>query len=120
MPYCPKCRCEYRVGFEKCTDCDVSLVGELSPEGPAKNKDDQAPEGFHHFKGKIICLRQYIQSFQAEVDRSVLEANGIDCYIAAQSHWGAGALTLTEMGSRLMIKEEDKEKALKILEKPNE
>lgn len=30
MPYCPKCRAEYRQGFTKCADCDVELVDELS------------------------------------------------------------------------------------------
>jgi len=30
MPYCPKCRSEYRQGFTKCADCDVELVDELS------------------------------------------------------------------------------------------
>ena len=26
MPFCPKCRCEYNVGVEKCIDCNVPLV----------------------------------------------------------------------------------------------
>jgi len=30
MPYCPKCRSEYRQGFTKCADCEVDLVDELS------------------------------------------------------------------------------------------
>ncbi|MCC5908831.1 MAG: DUF2007 domain-containing protein [Clostridiaceae bacterium] len=29
MAWCPKCRLEYRDGFEKCNDCDIDLVGEL-------------------------------------------------------------------------------------------
>ncbi len=27
--FCPKCRSEYRPGFTRCADCDVSLVDEL-------------------------------------------------------------------------------------------
>jgi len=30
--YCPKCRCEYREGFDTCSDCQVALVPELPPE----------------------------------------------------------------------------------------
>jgi hypothetical protein len=30
--FCPKCRSEYRPGFTRCKDCDVTLVAELRPE----------------------------------------------------------------------------------------
>ena len=29
MPWCPKCRSEYRVGFSVCRDCDTKLVSSL-------------------------------------------------------------------------------------------
>ena len=29
MPFCPKCKYEYREGFTLCPDCDVELVPEL-------------------------------------------------------------------------------------------
>jgi hypothetical protein len=33
MPFCPKCKVEYRVGFTRCSDCDVELVERLpSPD----------------------------------------------------------------------------------------
>src|SRR5579859_749143 len=32
--YCPKCRAEYRAGFDKCSDCGVELVVELPPPSP--------------------------------------------------------------------------------------
>ena len=31
MPWCPKCRSEYREGFTECADCRVALVDELPP-----------------------------------------------------------------------------------------
>ena len=37
MPYCPKCRAEYRDGFEKCADCGVDLVDELAPDAEETN-----------------------------------------------------------------------------------
>jgi len=30
--FCPKCKAEYREGFETCSDCDLKLVHELPPE----------------------------------------------------------------------------------------
>jgi tetratricopeptide (TPR) repeat protein len=33
MPYCPKCRAEYREGFTECADCRVPLVDALPAEG---------------------------------------------------------------------------------------
>jgi hypothetical protein len=34
MPWCPKCRIEYREGFTKCGDCGADLVEELAPLPP--------------------------------------------------------------------------------------
>lgn len=31
MPFCPKCRYEYREGITRCPDCDELLVSELPP-----------------------------------------------------------------------------------------
>lgn len=33
MPWCPKCKCEYREGITECADCKVLLVDELPPDG---------------------------------------------------------------------------------------
>lgn len=32
MPWCPKCKCEYREGITECADCKVALVDELPPD----------------------------------------------------------------------------------------
>ncbi len=42
MPYCPKCKAEYREGFKVCIDCKLPLVREL-PEAvePAKAEADK-------------------------------------------------------------------------------
>jgi hypothetical protein len=34
MPWCPRCREEFREGFDRCTDCDVALVRELKGKPP--------------------------------------------------------------------------------------
>ena len=32
MPWCPKCKCEYREGITECADCKVALVDVLPPD----------------------------------------------------------------------------------------
>ena len=32
MPWCPKCKSEYREGIVKCADCKIDLVEELPPD----------------------------------------------------------------------------------------
>jgi len=38
MPFCPKCRLEYRPGITFCPDCEKHLVDEM-PEPPMKPKE---------------------------------------------------------------------------------
>lgn len=40
MPFCPKCRCEYREGFTVCSDCGEKLVSYL----PADEKSGEQGE----------------------------------------------------------------------------
>jgi hypothetical protein len=56
--YCPKCRTEYRKGFDMCSDCDVALVAELSPilEG------DKTDKGFHPIRDQINKTIEFIGS----------------------------------------------------------
>lgn len=42
MPWCPKCRLEYRESFTKCSDCKVELVDKLEPEEiECRNKQEE-------------------------------------------------------------------------------
>lgn len=45
MPFCPKCRADYREGFIVCADCGVDLVNELPPlpELPKRSKQETEP-----------------------------------------------------------------------------
>lgn len=40
MPYCPKCKGEYRDEFTRCANCDIDLVAELTME-PKTQKQKQ-------------------------------------------------------------------------------
>ena len=44
MPYCPKCRAEYREGFTECADCEVALVDELPEAEEQESEFREHPE----------------------------------------------------------------------------
>ena len=48
MPWCPKCKCEYREGITTCVDCKVDLVEDLQAvkeeEKKASKKSKKADE----------------------------------------------------------------------------
>lgn len=68
MPFCPKCRAEYREGFSRCSDCDVDLVDEL-PGEEVLEEEDLVP--IHTFTGDIY----------AEMVKEALENAGIGCML---------------------------------------
>lgn len=41
MPFCPKCRCEYREGFSECADCDEILVDSFPKTELPKENDHE-------------------------------------------------------------------------------
>ncbi len=38
--FCPNCKCEYREGFNYCSDCNVELVNELPLAEDNKNQSE--------------------------------------------------------------------------------
>ena len=44
MPFCPKCRYEYKEGVLVCPDCDLTLVAELHEEN-IETRPDEEPWG---------------------------------------------------------------------------
>jgi hypothetical protein len=42
MPFCPRCRSEYRPGVRRCADCDAALVEQRPPESPASGAAEPA------------------------------------------------------------------------------
>jgi hypothetical protein len=106
--YCPECRCEYRPGFDTCSDCGVALVDHLLPE----------PEEEAHESGGLGVTATAVwsggQGFEAEAIRSMLEANGIGAEV-----WSAGIGTNTGFDAlaahRVMVKAEDADEARTLL-----
>jgi hypothetical protein len=68
MPFCPKCRSEYRPGFTRCTDCDAELV-EVLPE--------VKPEELHQTELELVELASFPDYSEAEMIQELLEEYGI-------------------------------------------
>ena len=75
MPFCPKCRAEYREGFTRCSDCDVELVDELPPEEEMADEEPSDLVQLHIFAGDIY----------AEMVKEALENEGIWCVLRKAS-----------------------------------
>ncbi len=70
MPYCPKCKSEYREGFAKCADCNVDLVEKLVE---SKEVDfDEMPDDI-----KLEHLVRANNHIEFGYITSTLEAEGI-------------------------------------------
>jgi hypothetical protein len=69
--FCPKCKAEYRDGFNTCSDCGVQLVGRL-PDEPSENVCE------HH-----TLVRLYAPDNEIELAllKGILEDAGINYYV---------------------------------------
>jgi ribosomal protein S16 len=97
--FCPKCRTEYREGFNVCVDCNSDLVDELPPE--------EVPE----FTEYVEVLGTYNPADVALI-KSILDAENITYYFNAE-HF----MYVRPLGEqvRLMVKKDEAEKAKEIL-----
>ena len=70
--YCPKCRTEYRNGFDTCADCKVPLV----PELPKEPLTPSAPE-------YVDFIDLYSPKNQIELSfiQSILDSEGISYFV---------------------------------------
>lgn len=65
MPFCPKCRYEYREGIKMCSDCKIPLVDQL--EEDPKKKD----------KNKELTFEDLTEKQQAEVLQAYAKASAV-------------------------------------------
>lgn len=95
--YCPSCRAEFREGFLRCEDCDVTLV-ETLPEETVKPGYVQLATVFT--EGEIALIK------------SNLDQAGIDYYFHGEQ---AHRLAPLPFGARLMVREDFREEAEALL-----
>ena len=64
----------------------------------------------------LICIKNYNNRTEAELVKSLLESNGIEAIVSADDCGGMRPhLLLGTNGTRLLVKEEDAQKALDVL-----
>jgi len=67
----------------------------------------------------LICIKTYGSRHEAELARGFLEANGIEAVVSADDVGGMRPHLLLGGGARLLVKEEDVQKALEVLKDTN-
>jgi len=104
--FCPECRSEYVEGITACVDCQVPLVQELPPEPEVEYRD-------------FMPVKTYFSRHEAELARSVLEANGIEATIASDDAGGLQPGLSFTRGVQVLVNGDDileAEEVLKDLE----
>ena len=116
MPFCPKCKCEYVQGIEKCPDCDEELVFMLSTEFSPSH-----PE-FFNTTDEVVTVFTAKDSVEAEIVRGVLESAGISCYVnPGVTKWARGTSMLGGLQSiDIMVLESKAWEAQKVIEEAME
>lgn len=100
MPFCPKCKYEYREGVQTCPDCDARLVAELETD----LRDSE-----------LAVVATFLAAPEAEMAKLKLDSQGVKSVVV-------GSITselvpmfgITEV--RLLVRAEDADPARKILE----
>lgn len=102
MPYCPKCKTEYRDGFYICADCHIELVGKLPPDENVEHEEDD-------------CFVPLIESYNpADIAflKSLLDSANIEYYIDGENFLNVGPLAQPAI---VMVLESDYEEASELL-----
>lgn len=115
MPFCPKCRIEYREGFTTCSDCDVELVAQLAPE-PEKGEHEDEP---------LETVFITSNSIEVDVVKGVLDAAGIPCYVTPDALRNAYGPLMSGVDHSLrrqeiMVLESDADRARAVIEQAME
>ena len=104
MAFCPNCEAEYREGIQRCPDCDLELVEELTPENRVHDRSDAQPVVFQSFK----------TSAEAELVRDLLEQNGVRAFVEGSEFAVIPGSFSAEVV--LMVDERDLERAKEVYE----
>jgi hypothetical protein len=100
--FCPNCEAEYKAGITRCSDCDIDLVAQLTPE----NKVHDTTES------DSVQLRSFNTSTEAEMVQELLAQNGIRSFVAGGEF--AAFPTSFSQEVRVMVDERDFDRAVEI------
>lgn len=105
--FSPQCKSENRVGFTKCSECDVGLVDHLRVE-PPRDPDVQ-----------LVVIRTYPSVIEADLAKNALEAAGIESMIRAEGAVRRNYLGLDLRGVELFVRADEAEDADEVLNGDN-
>jgi len=106
MKYCPKCRSEYREGFQTCSDCGSPLAGKL-PDVP----DETVPEA------ELVSVFDPPDPLIGQALAALLEDNGIRCILKSEQipAYADVAMMLRPRWGRLLVLEGDRTRAQELI-----
>lgn len=101
MPFCPKCKYEYRPDITVCPDCDLPLVTKL-----------HQPKQPEHIDAELVTVGEFTFDVQAEEAKVFLESHGIPAIVEN----AVSAMVYPGMSSvRVSVRKEDEMKAREVL-----
>jgi hypothetical protein len=108
MKHCPKCRSEYRDGFQTCSDCGSPLVGKL-PDVPGET----VPEA------ELVPVFDPPDPLIGQSLAALLEDNGIKCVLKSEQipAYADVAMMLRPRWGRLLVLEGDRARAEDLIKK---
>ncbi|MDO9026782.1 MAG: DUF2007 domain-containing protein [bacterium] len=107
MKYCPKCRSEYREGFQSCSDCGSPLTDRL-PDAIAEAISEE----------ELVPVFDPPDPLIGQSLAALLEDNGIRCILKSEQipAYADVALMLRPRWGRLMVLEGDRARAEEIIQ----
>ena len=109
--FCPKCQSEYRAGFTRCSECDVTLVYRLPEPQLVEHSDDGETGGY-------VVLSTVQGQFAEGQVRSFLEASGIPVEIRREAIGPAYGLTVDGLAAtEILVPRELEDDARDLLER---
>jgi predicted amidophosphoribosyltransferase len=115
MPFCPKCRDEFRDWVKTCPDCRVDLVAKLPPEPATSGKANDEP----------VLLASARNEPEARMWAGILEDQGIRCMVKTYSsemfrgvYPSAYPIQPSTLQFDVLVLESDLERAREILGNP--
>lgn len=109
MPWCPKCRCEYRPGFTVCSDCGGPLEELPAPQPPE-------PEPAHTGLPRLLTL-EYDGTFLAMIQNVLSDAGIASCTQEYHSYgcWLRNTYGISFYGQSVYVDERQLEDAREIM-----
>ena len=105
MPFCPKCRYEYRPEIKVCPDCGLKLK--------AKLQDEAEPEPIGE---GLVRVASYLLESDAQAAKLNLERNGVRVALTNETISSANpAIAFADGGIHVLVLESEADRARNIL-----